>query len=162
MERHSGIRRHPKHETRIDLFGEEAKSLGKARVAAKLPAEDLARAERFYAECLGLTPIERRSDGLLYRCAGAEFSVVRISVPRTAEAPPRTSPQMVWEVDDIESAVARLVGRGVVFDEESSSDGGTGIVEVGRGFPGAGAHGARLACFRDSEGNVLALHSPVL
>ena len=43
------------------------------RVATRLPAQDLDRARRFYAEKLGLEPSEER--GLLYRCASGEFGL---------------------------------------------------------------------------------------
>lgn len=42
------------------------------RVATRLPAQDLGRARRFYAEKLGLEPSEERPGGLLYRCGGSE------------------------------------------------------------------------------------------
>jgi catechol 2,3-dioxygenase-like lactoylglutathione lyase family enzyme len=44
--------------------------LSKGRVAARLPARDLARARAFYAEQLGLEPAEERDGGLRYVCAG--------------------------------------------------------------------------------------------
>jgi len=37
-------------------------------VATRLPVQDLKRARSFYAEKLGLEPIEERLGGLLYRC----------------------------------------------------------------------------------------------
>jgi catechol 2,3-dioxygenase-like lactoylglutathione lyase family enzyme len=40
--------------------------LENARIAVRLPAQDLERARRFYAEKLGLHPIEEREGGL--RC----------------------------------------------------------------------------------------------
>jgi catechol 2,3-dioxygenase-like lactoylglutathione lyase family enzyme len=41
--------------------------LNNARPATRLPAQDLDRARRFYAEKLGLEPTEERPGGLLYR-----------------------------------------------------------------------------------------------
>ena len=35
-----------------------------------LPATDLERAKRFYADKLGLTPESEGPDGLFYRCGG--------------------------------------------------------------------------------------------
>ena len=52
--------------------------LADAKVANRLPAQDLDRARAFYAETLGLEPSEERPGGLLYtpswgrdrRCSG--------------------------------------------------------------------------------------------
>ncbi|AZP23437.1 VOC family protein [Streptomyces aquilus] len=128
----------------------------------RLPAQNLVRAQRFYSEQLGLEAVETRPDGLLYRCGGVEFLLDQ------SEAVFRsTFPLMAWEVDDIEPVVAHLKERGVVFEavELSAPLDGTRttseIFDVGKNYPGAGARGARGACFRDSEGNMVALHSPV-
>ena len=48
-------------------------SLAHGRVEARLPAKDLARAKRWYAEKLGLLPAEERDGGLRYECAGSVF-----------------------------------------------------------------------------------------
>ncbi|HEX8132665.1 MAG TPA: VOC family protein, partial [Actinomycetes bacterium] len=37
-------------------------------VSTRLPAQDLARARAFYAEKLGLEPVEERPGGLRYQC----------------------------------------------------------------------------------------------
>jgi catechol 2,3-dioxygenase-like lactoylglutathione lyase family enzyme len=49
--------------------------LENAKIATRLPAKDLERARAFYAEKLGLEPIEERPGGLLYRCANGEFGL---------------------------------------------------------------------------------------
>ena len=53
-------------------------------IHAALPAADLERARRFYAEKLGLTPESELADGLFYRCAGRAFFCTRRAVPRVA------------------------------------------------------------------------------
>jgi catechol 2,3-dioxygenase-like lactoylglutathione lyase family enzyme len=40
--------------------------LERSSVATRLPAQDLGRARAFYAEKLGLEPVEERPGGLLY------------------------------------------------------------------------------------------------
>ncbi|HKF91389.1 MAG TPA: VOC family protein, partial [Acidimicrobiia bacterium] len=42
--------------------------LESAEVSTRLPAQDLERARTFYAEKLGLEPVEEREGGLRYRC----------------------------------------------------------------------------------------------
>jgi catechol 2,3-dioxygenase-like lactoylglutathione lyase family enzyme len=49
--------------------------LARGHVATRLPAQDLDRARRFYAEQLGLEPVDERPGGLLYRCGDTEFAL---------------------------------------------------------------------------------------
>ena len=86
--------------------------LNKSKVATRLPAQDLGRARGFYAEKLGLEPIEERPGGLKYRCGNGYFVLFE-----STGAPSGEHTQMAWEVDDIEAVVAELRKRGVVFEE---------------------------------------------
>lgn len=128
--------------------------LAGARVATRLPARDLERARRFYAERLGLRPVDERPGGLLYRCSGADF-VLFLSMGGS----PGTFTQMAFEVDDIEAVVSELRRRGVVFEEVDVPGFRTkdGIAEIEGNYPSKGAHGERGAWFRDSEGNLLGI-----
>lgn len=128
--------------------------LQNAKIATRLPAQDLERARAFYAEKLGLEPIEERPGGLRYRCANGEFALFE-----SAGASPGTFTQMGWEVDDIEATVAELRQRGVEFEEVDLPGLRTvdGIAEVAGNYPSKGGKGERAAWFRDSEGNVLGL-----
>ncbi|MGV9304149.1 VOC family protein [Nonomuraea sp. NPDC003727] len=132
--------------------------LSRARVATRLPAQDLDRARRFYSERLGLEPVDERPGGLLYRCEGAEFVVFQ-----STGSSPGTFTQMAWEVDDIEAAVSELRRRGVVFEEVDVPGFRTrdGIAEIDGNYPSKGARGERGAWFRDSEGNLLGVGEPV-
>ncbi len=47
--------------------------LNESKVATRLPAQDLERARRFYAEKLGLEPVEERPGGLKYQCRNGYF-----------------------------------------------------------------------------------------
>jgi catechol-2,3-dioxygenase len=47
-------------------------SLKDAKIATRLPAQDLERARTWYAEKLGLHAIEERDGGLLYRIGDGE------------------------------------------------------------------------------------------
>ncbi|MGA6226763.1 VOC family protein [Streptomyces umbrinus] len=126
--------------------------LAGARVATRLPAQDLDRARRFYSEKLGLDPVDERPGGLLYRCPGADFVVYQ-----STGVSPGTFTQMALEVDDIETVVAELKRRGVVFEEVDVPGLRTtnGIAEIEGNYPSKGARGERGAWFRDSEGNLL-------
>jgi catechol 2,3-dioxygenase-like lactoylglutathione lyase family enzyme len=132
--------------------------LKRSDVAARLPAQDLERARAFYADKLGLTPSEERPGGLRYECRSGAFSLFD-----SAGAPSGEHTQMAWEVDDIESTVAELRARGVVFEEYDLPGIQTfdGIAEVAGNYPSRGGIGERAAWFRDSEGNLLGIGQPV-
>jgi catechol 2,3-dioxygenase-like lactoylglutathione lyase family enzyme len=132
--------------------------LENGRVATRIPAQDLSRARKFYAEKLGLQPSEERPGGLLYRCAGGEFALFQ-----SAGASPGTFTQMAWEVDDVEATVAELKRRGVVFEDVDLPGLRTidGIAEVSGNYPSKGGKGERAAWFRDSEGNMFGLGQPI-
>jgi catechol 2,3-dioxygenase-like lactoylglutathione lyase family enzyme len=132
--------------------------LARGRVATRLPAQDLYRARRFYAEKLGLEPVDERPGGLLYRCGGTDFALFR-----SAGASPGTFTQMGWEVDDIETVVSQLQQRGVVFEDVDLPGFRTknGIADIDGNYPSKNARGERAAWFRDSEGNLLGIGEPV-
>ena len=126
-------------------------------VATRLPARDLSRARRFYSEKLGLEPVEERPGGLRYRCGSSFFALFE-----SAGAASGSHTQMGWEVADIETTVASLRARGVVFEEYDLPGLKTvnGIAEIAGNYPSKGA-GEKGAWFKDSEGNLLGLGQPV-
>jgi catechol 2,3-dioxygenase-like lactoylglutathione lyase family enzyme len=131
--------------------------LSDARVASRIPCQDLDRARAFYAEKLGLEPSEEREGGLRYRCASGEFALFA-----SAGAASGQSTQMGFEVDDIEATVAELKARGVVFEEVDVPGLRTvdGIADIEGNYPSKGI-GERAAWFRDSEGNLLGIGQPL-
>jgi catechol 2,3-dioxygenase-like lactoylglutathione lyase family enzyme len=131
--------------------------LNDARVATRLPAQNLQRAREFYADKLGLSPIEERPGGLRYAPAAGEFVLFQ-----STGAPSGDHTQMAFEVHDIEATIAELRSRGVVFEEYDTPGLRTvdGIAEVEGNYPSKGV-AERGAWFRDSEGNLLAVGQPV-
>jgi catechol 2,3-dioxygenase-like lactoylglutathione lyase family enzyme len=126
-------------------------------VATRLPAQNLERARSFYAEKLGLEPVEERPGGLLYRCGRGSFALFL-----SAGAAAGTHTQMGWEVADIEATVAALRSRGVVFEEYDLPGLKTvnGIARIAGNYPSKGT-GEKGAWFKDSEGNLVGLGQPV-
>jgi hypothetical protein len=59
--------------TSLPLSGDGV--LARSDVQTRLPAQDLERARRFYAEKLGLHPVEERDGGLRYRCGPTLFAL---------------------------------------------------------------------------------------
>jgi catechol 2,3-dioxygenase-like lactoylglutathione lyase family enzyme len=131
--------------------------LDQSNVSTRLPAQDLNRARRFYSEKLGLEPVEERPGGLLYRCGTGSFSLFD-----SAGEAAGTHTQMAWEVADIETTVATLRSRGVVFEEYDLPGLKTidGIATISGNYPSKG-RGEKGAWFKDSEGNLLAIGQPL-
>lgn len=131
-------------------------ALTDARIATRLPAGDLERARRWYAEKLGLEPVEERPGGLLYVVGGSEFALFA-----SGGRSDGSFTQFAFTVEDIEATVAALRARGVVFEdyELPGQDPDTGIVPVEGNYPSKGT-GERAVWFRDSEGNMIGLGQP--
>lgn len=122
-------------------------------VATRLPAQDLTRARRWYAEKLGLEPVEERPGGLRYRIGDGEFSIFDSS-SRSSGA----FTQLAITVDDIRTTAALLRSRGVEFlnYDRPSLVTVDGIAHVEGNYPSKGS--AELGCwFLDSEGNMVGL-----
>jgi catechol 2,3-dioxygenase-like lactoylglutathione lyase family enzyme len=135
---------------------QEAAMLSDAKVATRLPAQDLRRARAFYSEKLGLEPLEERPGGLRYRCGEGEFALFE-----SAGKPSGAHTQIAFEVEDIEATVSELRDRGVVFEEYDLPGLRTenGIAEIEGNYPSKGT-GERGAWFRDSEGNMVGIGQP--
>ena len=113
--------------------------------------------EAFYAEKLGLEPLEERPGGLRYQCGSGRFSLFQ-----STGAASGSHTQMAFEVDDLQAVVSELRRRGVVFEEVDVPGFRTvdGIAEIEGNYPSAGV-GERAAWFRDSEGNLLGIGQAV-
>ena len=132
---------------------EVAPTLANAHVATRLPAQDLDRARAFYADKLGLEPVEERDGGLLYPPAGGgEFALFA-----TSGAPSGTHTQLAFNVDDLDAVVQELERRGL---ELARFEGFDKIAEIDGNYPSKGV-GERGAWFRDSEGNMLGIGQAV-
>jgi catechol 2,3-dioxygenase-like lactoylglutathione lyase family enzyme len=131
--------------------------LARGQVATRLPAQDLERARRFYADKLGVEPVDERPGGLLYRCGGTEFALFQSS-----GASPGTFTQMGWQVEDLDAVVAELRRRGVEFEDVDVPGLRTvdGIADIEGHYPSKGFRGERAAWFHDSEGNLLGIGQP--
>ena len=105
----------------------------------------IAEAETFYRDVLGLT-FRKKSDGaLLFDVGGSDLRVAPI--PSTT---PGEHTVMGFAVADVDSTIASLSARGVVFERFA-------------GFPHAengtviSPDGAKVAWFRDPDGNILSV-----
>ena len=113
---------------------------------AYIPAQDVARARRFYEDKLGFRPREEVAGGVVYEF-GKGTAAFLYPTPNAGSS--RAS-QAYWQVADIEREVAELKKRGVKFEDYDMP----GMKTENGIFTGGGA---RAAWFKDSEGNILAV-----
>jgi catechol 2,3-dioxygenase-like lactoylglutathione lyase family enzyme len=121
--------------------------LSERRCAAMIPASDIDRAKKWYAETLGFEPTAEFPDGVQYASGGGtEFWLYPSQFAGTNQAT-----AMGWLAEDLSSEMDDLKSRGVRFEEYDLP--GVQTVEGVAEF----AEGERGAWFKDSEGNILAL-----
>lgn len=122
--------------------------LDRANLVAFAATTDPERARAFYESVLGLTLVEQSPFALAFDVNG---TMLRIQVVPQFTPQPHTA--LGWSVADIAAMVRDLAGRGVAFER----------------FPGleqdqlgiwASPPGARVAWFRDPDGNLLSLTQP--
>lgn len=108
----------------------------------QISVDDIARAERFYGDTLGLRHLFSFPPRLAFFDAGGVQLMLDVPEAGRARA---TGSILYFMVDDVEAAHAALRERGVVFDE--------GPRVIAR----MGASELWMAFFRDSEQNLLAV-----
>jgi predicted enzyme related to lactoylglutathione lyase len=115
-------------------------------IAPMIAAADLARAKAWYADKLGLQPVQEVGGDLVYTSGDSMFTVYLTEFAGTAK-----NTVAVWRVPDIRAEMAELRGRGVVFEDYDFGDWKTvdGVM--------TDPDGSLAAWFTDSEGNVLGL-----
>src|SRR5262245_54857942 len=119
--------------------------LERCTVMAFLATRDGGRARAFYETTLGLR-VQSDDDFALALDAGG----TTLRIQKVASFAPHPFTALGWQVPDIARAVDQLGGAGVAFERF------TGMDQDERGVwhaPG----GARVAWFKDPDGNVLSL-----
>ena len=118
--------------------------LANASLALRLPTQDLERARAWYAEKLGLEPLEARPGGYRYELGGTEFALYA-----SAGAGAGSFTPAALTVGALDAVVAGLRARGVSFLADAA-------VDVEGNYPSRGS-GERANWFTDSEGNLLGI-----
>ena len=119
-----------------------------AEITGMIAAADLERAKRWYAEKLGFEPDFQFPDVLAtYKSGASTFTVYKTEFAGTAK-----NTVGVWRLKGIRDEVARLRGRGVVFEEYDFGDGDKTVDGIM-----SDDDGDANAWFKDSEGNILAI-----
>ena len=117
------------------------------RVLPTLPAANLERAQKFYADKLGLQPEERdlTTRTLFYQCNGSSFGVYESQYAGTAK-----STAAMFETDNLDRDMRELRSKGVTFEEYDM-----GELKTNNGV--ASVPGGKVAWFKDSEGNIISI-----
>lgn len=119
--------------------------LGTHDIVAFVATKDATRARRFYETVLGLRLVSDDAFALVFE---ANRTMLRISKVKDVASAPYTV--LGWRVSNIRGTVTALQDRGVVFERYA------GLAQDDLGicsFPG----GAKVAWFKDPDGNVLSL-----
>ena len=124
----------------------EKPMLGSAQLVAFVATRDPARAKEFYRDTLGLRLISEDDFAIVFDANGV---MLRVSTVR--EIAPAQYTVLGWEVSDIVAKVKELGKAGVKFERYSFP----GQDEMGIWTAPGGV--ARVAWFKDPDGNVLSL-----
>lgn len=121
--------------------------LGNGKLVAFVPTTDSAKARAFYEGVLGLKLVEdQKPFAMVFDANGTMLRVTAVH-----EHNPAPFTVLGWSVDSIEETVERLTAAGVEFQRYPGVNDGDpkGIWTA----PG----GARIAWFKDPDGNVLSV-----
>ena len=113
---------------------------------AYIPVKDVARARAFYENKLGFKPASEEAGGTTYRFANGTACFLY----PTPNAGTSKASQAFWQVEDVDREIDELKSRGVEFESYDMP---------GQKSPSGAitAHGAKVAWFKDTEGNILAI-----
>ncbi len=119
--------------------------LNHSKLVAFVPTTDFPKARSFYESILGLEVVSEDNFALVLDANGTMLRVTKVQ-----DFKPQPFTILGWTVADIESDVTGLAKRGVHFEQY--------------GMPGQDQRGiwnspsgARIAWFKDPDGNVLSL-----
>jgi catechol 2,3-dioxygenase-like lactoylglutathione lyase family enzyme len=118
------------------------------KVVAFVPTNDTARARAFYERVLGLVTVSEDGFALVLDAGGTPVRVTKVG-----DFAPAPFTVLGWEVADIRRAVAGLVQKGIAFERFGGMDQDPSGIWTAPG-------GARVAWFKDTDGNVLSITQP--
>lgn len=121
--------------------------LNTSKVTANVPVSDINRAQRFYADTLGLTPAGKNPGGLIYTTEGG----TTFFLYETEYAGKAGHTIAQWHVGNVDDEVRELKAKGLAF-EHYDMPGVSWDGDVAR-MEGMGS----AAWFKDSEGNIMCL-----
>ena len=120
--------------------------LGKADATPMIAVKDIDRAKQFYAEKLGLEPIEEFGGEVFMLKSGD----TKLSVYKSEFAGTNKATALTFDVDDIDAEVRELKDKGISFEHYDVE----GLKADGDIYSG---EGMKTAWFKDPDGNILSL-----
>ena len=123
-------------------------SLKDYRCGAAAAVSDMQRARQFYEGVLGLVPDCDTGDNIGYPCSGD----TQINVYVSPNAGTAEFTIAGFDVDDIETVVEQLTKQGVTFEQYDEPP----IITDAQGIAHF-EHDAKVAYFKDPDGNILSL-----
>ena len=119
--------------------------LANNQIAAFIATANPEKARDFYENTLGLTLIADEEYAIVFDAGGTT-----LRVQKAGQFTPHPFTSLGWHVEDIEASVSELRSKGVAFEQYPwMPEGSNGIMT----FP----EGARVAWFKDPDGNLLSL-----
>lgn len=119
--------------------------LATAPLTAFIATTQAVKAKAFFGDQLGLRRVSEDDFALVFDANGVELRVQKV-----AELRPQPFTVLGWQVSDIDATVEQLATRGIAFERFP------GMSQDGRGI-WAAPSGARVAWFRDPDGNLLSV-----
>ena len=131
---------------------EEATMFVNAAMATVLPASDLERAKKWYADTLGIdSGVENEYGVVLYDLGGSTFLLYQSEYAGTNQATAAG-----FELEDFDEAIEMLRSKGVSFEHVDMGPMGSTVDGVISSPDGS----QKVAWFKDSEGNILTVSTP--
>jgi catechol 2,3-dioxygenase-like lactoylglutathione lyase family enzyme len=119
--------------------------LGDKDAAANIAVKDLAKAKKFYANTLGLTPVDTEGEELIVFTSGRS----KINVYRSQYAGTNQATAVTWVVgEDLEGVVRAVKDKGIHFEQYD-------IPDMTRKGDIHLAGDMKVAWFKDPDGNIL-------
>jgi catechol 2,3-dioxygenase-like lactoylglutathione lyase family enzyme len=121
--------------------------LATEKIIGFVPITDTARAKSFYGDKLGLKFVSADSFAVVFDANG---NMLRLTLMKEVKPQPFTI--LGWQVPDIVATVQRLAAAGVTFERY-----GEFMQQDELGIWNAPGGGARVAWFKDPDGNTLSV-----
>lgn len=115
------------------------------KILGFVPTRDAKKAKRFYKGVLGLRSLGEDESALVFDANGTKVRVTKVN-----DFKPQPFTILGWEVDDIGNVVSELEKKGLRFERYGMKE------QDDRGIWTAPGR-ARVAWFKDPDGNVLSL-----
>jgi catechol 2,3-dioxygenase-like lactoylglutathione lyase family enzyme len=118
--------------------------LGSHKLVAFVPTRNSSNAKAFYKDVLGLRLVSEDQYALVFDANGTMLRVTQVP-----ELKPHSFAVLGWQIPDIEKAVTEMSAKGIHFEHfKLPGQDERGIWSV---------HGARVAWFKDPDGNLLSV-----